>query len=207
MIVNRFDIPGYSQAVERENQEREAAFVNPLTLVCGIAIRQLTPRDGIILEGLGSPFIVGGNPTWSQIMEFLWRMSPDYSRSNLKRHLFDLRCWRLRRADTLKPLDKYIERTFQDAPGQKSGASQKVPFAGWPAYIIDPIASEYGWGLDVILNTPYRVLYQLLNCITKRYNADAIIFNPSDKVKGEYLRLKNARLQLVNTLARRAAKN
>src|SRR5689334_706017 len=78
--MSRFEIPGYREAVKREMDIRDAAFLNITADICGIPIRQMTPRDYLILDGLGSPILDGRIATASRedIVKFLWFLSPEY---------------------------------------------------------------------------------------------------------------------------------
>lgn len=202
MIVNRFATPGFAEAVKAENDIRDAAFLDLTANICGVEIRQMTPRDLIILEGIGNPVAQKVRFSKEDVFDFLRVMSVHYRPGAW------FNAWRIKRAvnhmdakDAIPALIKYLDATFQDSP---SGGGAGIPYAGWCAYYADIFGSEYGWPMERTLSTKLKVLYQLLKCIRRRHDPECILMNPSDKIKGDALRLKQARLGLVNLLSRRA---
>lgn len=203
MLLKWSDIPGLREAIKRETDVRDASFLDLTTNICGVAIRQMTPRDMLILDGIGNPLMNGGMPTPAQLAEFLWLLSPDFKpNSRWKQWLFGARIRKIDYLHAVKACFRYIEDTYQDSPG--SSGMSSMPYAGWPAYIIHRIAINYGWPRKEIINLPLKELFQYLKCITRHHNPEAPMHNPSDKVKGDYLRLLNARAQLLNVLKWRA---
>lgn len=196
----------FEEAVKRENDFRDAAFLNLTTNICGIELPQMTPRDFLILDGIGSPYIVGGERTLTDLVNFLWHLS-DHRRGKLRYAFFYGRCWMMDFELSEYWVAQYLQRTFLDSPGGTPSANRES-YAAWIAYLVDHVASEYGWALDDVMNTPLRILYQQIRCILLRHNPDRKFINPlSRKVIGERLRLKQQRLNLVNLLAKRARQN
>lgn len=196
-------IPNHAEAVKRETDVRDAAFLEITTLICGVEIRQMEPRDFLILSGIDSPFLNGGMPVSADVVKFLWFLSPDYKHGDAeasKRFASAVR--KQNGLELLRDIYRYISDTFQDAPGGKSDSGPN--YAGWCAYLIDAIASEYGWPWQTIMRTPFKILYQQVKCIRRRRDPDAIMFNPSDRATGDRLALKQQRLNLVSLLAKRA---
>lgn len=200
------DIPGLREEVKRENDVRDAAFLDLTTNICGIEIRQMTPRDMLILDGVDNPILNGGFPTPYQLADFLWKLSPQFKeRAWFRRYQFGRKCRNLDFVSAVIACRKYIEDTFQDSPGGSGPAG--VPYAGWPAHLVTSLSSNPVEAEQVILNTPLKRLFQYLKCIRRRNDPNCPMHNPSDKVKGDYIRrlaLKNERQKLVNILNRRA---
>lgn len=197
------DIPGLREAVKRENDIRDAAFLDLTTDICGVKIRQMTPRDLLILDGIGNPLMSGELPSPERLAEFLWLLSPRYAnRALLRRFLFGRSIRRLDYMAAVKACWRYIEDTFQDSPGN-SGVSA-MPYAGWCAHLVNSMAINYHWSEETILNTPLKRIFQYLKCIRRHHDPQAPMHNPSDKLKGDYIRLLNARNSLLNILKRRA---
>ena len=219
--MNRNDIPGYADAVEKENQLRDAAFIDPLTVICpGVVIRQMAPEDFIILDGLDSVILAVGFPHPTQLARDLFILSPWYRLKNPWRFY---RRWKFARAcrqfDFLRDekclptylavrerMARYFEATFQDRPAS-SGGTSAPPFAGFAAHYVNRIASTYGWPEEKILRTPFRRLYQYLTCIRVDNDREYTPINPSDKIRNAHNTLRNQRVTLVNLLRRRAARN
>jgi hypothetical protein len=201
MKINLSEIPGYIEAVEQENTNRNDAFLDLLTkiLPC-VHIRQMTPEDFVILDGLGSSILKGETPTPRDLTQFLWILSPERD----KRFHFIRARWHGRKCrvfdyagnanrfktfkTALAALKSYLEKTFQDAPGESGGA--QIPYAGWPFHMTNLIASTYGWSHSEIMKTPLRRLYQYLRCIRRDNDPDCIFFNPSDSIRNRYTRMQ-----------------
>lgn len=183
-------IPGEAEAIERENFVRQAAFLDVPETVCGLPVAPLTLRHLAILDAIGSPFMCGGVPTPADVGAVLWVLSPDYSpRSKWKRSARLRKCRSLNYGQAVAELDGYFAESFQDAPGG-SGVESKSYYA-FTVAIIDIIAHEYGWSRTAILDLKLKEAFQYLKAITHRNNPKAIMFNPSDKVRGEWLRKRN----------------
>ena len=194
----------FESAVKRENDIRDAAFLELNTVIAGVELRQMTPRDFLILSGIGSPFMDGGIPRSSDVIKFMWFLSPEYRhRDTDSAKRFASIARKKNGLELLRGIYKYLADTFQDSPG--GGKSSGPSYAGWCAYIIDALASEYGWTRKEIMATPFKILYQQLNCIRKRNDPDVILFNSSDQATGKRLALKQQRLNLVNLLAKRGS--
>ncbi len=199
------DLPEFREAVKLENDARDAAFLDIPANICGLQIRNMTPLDFMTLDHLGSPVINGGLPSRADISDFLSFMAV---KKQPVKHF-----WKMLRMDygaALSEIGKYLERTYQDTPGHSSPTSGR-PMASWLAFECDLLGREYGWSTEKTLNTPLRVLNQLVNCIKKRYDPDYTVHALSGRVLGDRLKKKNEELQLklarqslVDLLARRA---
>lgn len=197
------DIPGLREAIKRENDIRDASFLDLTTSICGVEIRQMTPRDLLILDGIGNPLMSGQLPSPAQLAEFLWLLSPRYAvGAPVRRFLFGRSIRRLSYMAAVKACWRYIEDTFQDSPAS-SGASA-MPYAGWCAHMIVGLSSNPVEAEGLILNTPLKRLFQYMKCIRRRNDPQSPVHNPSDKLKGDYARLLNARTDLLKILKRRA---
>lgn len=186
------EIPGYREAVEKETTAREASYLGVSELVCGVPLLPLTPRRFLILDIVGSPFVSGGNPTAADIALFLWACSPDYNPekpSKFRRWLFIRRCRKLIVKDAVDGIRQYVTDALQDAPGS-SGQSGPAS-TSWISSIVDSLAREYGWSEAHILDMPLKRVFQYFRVITRRNNPKANFFNPSDRVRGDWLRKIN----------------
>jgi hypothetical protein len=204
MKIRDHEIPGYPEAVKRENDIRDAAFLDLTTDICGIKIRQMTPRDLLILDGTDNPLVCHGIPSSPQLAHFLWLLSGSYcNNAPIRRFIFARKVRPLPFMQTVKACWKYVEETFQDSPG--GSGPQATPFAGWCAHLIDRTAFNYGWTRGEILNTPLQILFQCQKVIRARKDAEYTPRNPSDKIRGEgAIALFKARTELLSVLKRRA---
>src|SRR4051794_18452378 len=94
------EIPGLREAIKRENDIRDASFLDLTTRIGCVEIRQMTPRDLLILDGIGNPLMSGGLPSPAELADFLWKLSPRYLEGDsVRRFLFSRR---VRKLDYLK---------------------------------------------------------------------------------------------------------
>jgi hypothetical protein len=192
MRVDRTTIPGYTQAVQRENQRRDAAFLNLPAHICGIDIRQMTLRDFIILDGMDCPFLRGKIPLPHELRFFLWFMSEDYRHGSIIRRWWfyrvTLRKILFNYKEAVERIYEYMDATFQDSGGKGSGIKS---YTGYPSAWVDMFEVEYGWPEEKTLSYPLRKLHQRARNMRMRHDPQAILFNPSDKLISRYLQEKN----------------
>ncbi len=190
--MSLFDlIPGYREAVKREGGIRDEAFLGLTSDICGLPCVPMNARHFIALDLIGSP-LLAAEPldvsTPADVAVFLWLLSPDYSpTARFRRWRFVRRCRSLPFVQAVCEIQAFIRDTFQDAP--PAGPSQD---AG-PAYyshavnFVHVFASAYGWSEEAILTMPLRRAFQYMRRLTKQRNPKATLFNPSDRVRGDWL--------------------
>lgn len=206
------EIPGYREAVRAESFNRDRAFIPVAENVCGFALRPMLFGDYLALRLICSPFLVGGEPAPSDIRALLWRMSPEYAASDLKkrRNLMNrclaflpppepwiktkrsLKRWAEKTVKALElqgkiilGLKSYVDAACQDWPGTNSGAVDAVHYYSDGASIIAMIAREYGWSESSILALPMSRLLQYVKEIKSQAGAK-VLFNPSDIYRQRY---------------------
>lgn len=180
-------IPGLREAVEKEQFIRDTAFLDIPEQICGIDVKPLTLRHVLALSLVGSPFMVGGNPSPVDCAQFLWCVSTSWSpHSRWRRKLFIRRCRRLKFSTLAKSIEEFVDEAFQDSPAT-TDCGDRQSFYSFAASIVDTFASEYGWPAHYIIDMPAKQLFQLMSVIRKRKNPAAILFNPSEKVRGRWL--------------------
>ena len=180
----------YRAAVEQESAARDFAFLDVQEEVCGIAVRPMTLRDFIRLDGIQSPFMRGGVPAVEDVVLFLWLQSPAFRPSAFALWRFSRRCRRLNYFDAVTAINTFIESALMDAPG--GGGKSGESFYSMAAGLIDWLASNYGWSEAAILDCPLKRLFQYMNASINRKNPKAILFNPlSGKVRRDWLQSIN----------------
>jgi hypothetical protein len=194
--LNVGDIPGYGEAVAREQQNREIAYLDVPFDVHGIKLRQMTPRMLAALFAHGSPFVCGSSVTLPDILQFLWGCAADYSTSRFARWRFFRRVGKIIAKVGIQPivdeLFDYIDTTFQDGP---RGGKKSIPYTSQIAWMEFNMAGEpWRWSREQTLSTPLRVIYQQIRCSDMSEGVTPI--NPSDYVKQAYIDSLNA--QTVN---------
>ena len=180
-------IPGLEAAVARECRIREQSFLGLPDRIAGIDVPRLTLRHVSWLTQAGSPFVTGGRVTPYDVGAFFLALTEARGWR---------RWWLLRRLSLMdgpalvKAVEAYLEEQFQDAPPRAAG--EPVSYYSGQAGLVDLFASEYGWSADTVLDEPVQRLFQYLKAIKARRNPGAIQFNPSDSVRGRWLKEQNA---------------
>lgn len=206
-------IPGYDEALERERQIREDGWIGGDANICGIKIQQITPFLFARLCRMKTPYVGRGFITPDETVRFLWALSPSfvgerrsYPRSNFWRKLLGLpmlgpyatRDAFIRDAflhlygrwhEAEREILDFLSDTFMDSP-HRSG-SECVPYVIGAAWMVYRMGCEpFRWSKDQTLHTPMRIIYQLMKC--QDMDRGKILYNPSDRLKAEYLDSLNA---------------
>jgi hypothetical protein len=181
-------IPGLAEAIEQEQLVRHAAFLDLPETLCGRDVPALTLRHVLILESIQSPLVVGGFVQLTDLAAFFLTLLParGWRRFWLLRFIAKLDL-----PPSIAEISDYMREGLQDAPGGESGGNFISYFSN-AAIWVDALAHEYGWPEPVILNLPLKRLFQYAKVIARR-NGDPILFNPSDKVRGQWLAQVNKR--------------
>lgn len=181
-------IPGYRDALDRESAIRDAAFIDLPESICGVQVKPLTIRLFITLDGIGSPFVRGAAVEAADVARFLWAVSPLYSATDTEaRAKFVRQCRKIIGIDAADAIRAYLDEAFMDAPASSESAGEQAPFASWASSLVDFLANQYSWSEDEILDMPLKRAWQYVRRIQKRSNPSKTLFNPSDKVRGDWL--------------------
>lgn len=189
------EIPGLREAVAKEAEQREAAYLPFPEFICGFPVCPLTVRHIAILSQLNMPFMsedFDGELSTSHIEVFLWVLSPGFT----TRRTFARRFRRFRHAfrffiasrkhgqeSVANAIGDYVAAAFADAPGGGGGGSYSPQYSSWIARFVDLFGVEYGWALDAVLDLPIKVAFQQERRIALRYDGNTILFNPSDSLR------------------------
>ncbi len=187
-LLDFTQIPGFAEAANEEQANRELAFQPMPPPISGVVVRHMNARHHILLSGCRNRFVCGGRPRPEDVAMFLWFLSPEYSTEPGMREAFV--------AETVRALDwesvvldcyRYLARVYQDWPAHENSGPQKMYMAP-VVWIVDLLASEYGWTDEAILEMPLARIWQYVRRITLRKSPKAPMFNPSDRLVGELLR-------------------
>lgn len=167
-MATEWKAPGYAEAVAREQQLREEAYLNAPSNICGVRVKQITPRLLGLLNVIQSPWTFGGQVTPGASIQFLWTLANDFTdRSDEMRDWFTVN---FVRRITEKEWDweyvfdsigEFVDDTFMDAP---TGGTESTPYASTTAWLEVRMRKFMGWDSETTLNTPLRRIYQLLRC-------------------------------------------
>lgn len=192
--------PRFVEARKNEDARREQAFLDlPLT-VCGEELRQITPKDLLILNGIESPFVCGGEADPIDVVVFLWYLNAknDQSESWFNRRRKKQMMKRvalLPFVGSVQACRDFVEATFQDTPNKESSGEEKRPIGtALIVPLIVRIAKETGWDKDKIMQMPLAQLFQFLKHIrADAMGSDFCDVSPSDAITNEFLTELNTR--------------
>lgn len=184
-------VPGFKEAQEAEQTARELAFISPTLPLCGIEVRQLTPRLWLLLNGLGCAFLKGITPGPEDIAMFFWFMSPKYSRDLAARDEFiKTEVIHLKFIETAQAIYAFLGNAFIDSPPATQASDQKSYWAHIGG-LIHLIASAYGWDDEAIMDKPLARLFQYAKILRYSRNPKEPRFNASDRYVSQWLRDQN----------------
>jgi len=201
-------IPGYADAVKRENRLRDTAFLDGHEIVCGVEVVPLSLRRLIWLEQARNGFVVPCRFESEQEMlahalqcvyfclpEFEPPKSPRFSfwqafQDGVNQRAFFRKALRAGAPDVIiAEIEEWLNGAFMDMM-TGGGTKDEVPppsYASYPAYIIDRFAeAELPFSYDEILDMPLRRLWQHLRVSSRRIHG-ATLTNPSDAHAVDYL--------------------
>lgn len=196
------EIPGYADALRREDRLRRSAWVQAGDTLAGVPVRALTWRDIEELtemrNGLFCPWRFESEAEFiGHCAQLVWWLSDCAKpgrgdswlgrlivRGQRERLIRHLRQYPRQLADDVK---RYLADTFLDAPAGGSGTTAGGAIAGGPAYLADALASGgHALSLDAMLDLPVVRLFQLLRLVRRRLYGETIT-NASDKLATDYL--------------------
>lgn len=204
-------VPGLREAIERETEDREFDFLDAPELLCGVEVMPLSIRRLLRLQAVNSPFLykVETYDFPEDVAVFLWALSPNYERALRVRQWCEMFSFTLGRVvfgrirlgfvrqlrklklgDAAKACRHYVTRAFEDSPGVSGVVGPN--YYGWPAGYVGMLVTEYGWSEASILDMPLRRVFQYVRRIILKHDSDAVMFNPSDRLRGEWLKQQNA---------------
>lgn len=179
-------IPGLKEAIEEEQHVRDTSFLDIPERIACFDVNPITLSHILALGSVGSPFIRGGIPSPVDAAAFLcvvgdWR--------GFKRWVMLRQVKRTDFLSLVMAIDDYMKESFQDSPATSGDGG--VSYYSFAASIVDCFAKEYGWNERDILRIPVKRLFQYVKAIARR-NGETMLFNPSDKVRGDWLRMVNS---------------
>ena len=154
---------------QSENYANEA-YVDAFDSCYGVDVSNMSIRHLMMLDGVETPFLKGGDIEDSDIALFLWILSPNFSYSEKKRKDFFKDIVKLKSIPCINWIRDYIKKTFQDADTMNIGEKGQAYFI---SYFVDVFAREYSWAYKDIMDLPLRVAFQLITSINERNSKKA----------------------------------
>lgn len=138
---------------------RAEDFIEVSRTVCGLELRQLTPRDLLLLDYAKSPFVAGGDIAPAHVAQFLWQMLERQPGWWGERRFFR-HCRALGYDTSIAEIKAYVDRHFADAPA--AGGSDGRPLG---TSFVAPLIVRISAGIPsltpaAIMDTPLPQLFQ-----------------------------------------------
>lgn len=213
--LNVASIPGYLDAVHKEQFARDEAFLGITKSVAGFELVPMTLWHFLVLRVTRNPLLWGGMPTPAQLRDFLWLLSPGYRKTGgWRKWLHNLRCrwfmppkylalWNTKRAraghivrnrrrhlaaaQVLLAVHDYATATFMDRPSCNQHGFAPDYYSD-AAFFCMMLGRECGWSQKESLKTPMRRIFQYANEMKQHYSSKVPLDNPSDRLRAEYFR-------------------
>lgn len=213
--LNPASIPGYLEAVRKEQFSRDESFLGITRTVAGFELVPMTLWHFLALRVASNPLLWGGFPTPRQLRFFLWLLSPRYkkrwcmakvwhywrcrrfmppsylpfwnTRHARARHAVRIRRHRLAAAKVLVAVQKYVATTFMDRPPFKSKGFEPDYYSDG-AFFCMMFGRECGWSQAETMATPMRRMFQYLNEMKQHHGSRVPLGNPSDETRADFFR-------------------
>ena len=131
----------------------------------GIKINNMNLYHLMMLDGIESPFLNGGEVTDQDIALFLWIVSKDYCQDEKIQKKFFEKVVKIKVGDATRFIQEYIRKTFAESDTMGKGDKGQVYFI---SYYVDLFAREYSWSYKDIINLPLRIGFQLITAVNER---------------------------------------
>lgn len=196
------EIPGYADAIRREDSLRRAAWVHEAENIAGVPVRRLTWRDVETLAAMRNGFFCPWKFETDEefvghCAQLVWWLS-DCAKPARGAGFVSLAICRAQKHRLIKYLaakpeqlatdvTRYLADSFLDAPKGHGAGSSKGAIAGGPAYIADTLAwGGYAMTMDQLLDMPIVQLWQILRVCRQRLTGESPI-NESDILASQHL--------------------
>lgn len=181
--MNGCAIPGYIEAVRREQKFRAAAFCGLPEFIAGIECKPLTLERIDWLIAMQNPFLVGGECSVAAICQFLWVVNPDFTTDKKDAESFTKRILDLDYVLAREEIKSYLEEAYIDGPD----GEPDTPFYSQSAGAIRAMSdAPFNWTIDETRSCPIKILHQLMRANAR--SKGAILKNPiSDKICSDWL--------------------
>lgn len=158
--------PELQELIENASAWSNEAFVNVSEDCYGLEINNMNLYHLMMLDGIESPFLKGGEIKDTDIALFLWIVSKNYSDNNKhKQKEFFKKVTKIKNIPAINWIKTYLKKTFIDSDTMNRGDKGQVYFI---SYFIDLFAREYSWNYEQIMQLPLRVAFQLITAVNER---------------------------------------
>lgn len=187
-LLDTAQIPGYAEAVAREQALRDLAFDGQRIPLCGRLVNQFTLRHLMRLGGCDNAFVAGGPAERTDVAMFLWFVSAEYSLDPAARESFYRATVDVPFESGGRAINQYLNDAFWDCDG--TGMQGERSYYSTAAGLICTLAREFGWDDEAILDKPIARLFQYRRIIAARSGIPLI--NRTDGMIGKWLAARNS---------------
>lgn len=175
-----------------EASRRAEDFIEVSRTVCGLELRQLTPRDLLHLDYAKSPFVAGGEIAPAHVAQFLWQLLERQPGWWGERRFFR-HCRALGYDASIAEIQAYVDRHFADAPSAGGGSGAGRPLG---TSFVAPLIVRISAGIpsltpQAIMDTPLPQLFQYSKILAAeaaaRQGGKFRDPNPTDRLLAECL--------------------
>jgi hypothetical protein len=190
----------YAEAVERENDVRDLAFLGQPESIFGVEVRPLTSRHILWLQLTRSPLLTGAPvelPMVPGIIAQFLRIIINHENTKTQNS-------KLKTQNSFKLIDSFIAKSikgkklpelvmaikghldeaFMDAPGGKPSRAYYSRITP----LVHFLCSEENLTIEQALDTPLKVVFQLMKVCRQQNNPKCLLFNPSDNITAQWLK-------------------
>jgi hypothetical protein len=181
------EIPGYAEAVEKQNLHRDLAFLGVPEILCGLAVAPLTFRHLLWLQFIGSPFVGAGDynvktlhlgvagffKTIAPIGKPSFQLTPFDHKEQADLKTFMLAVGKIKAPDALAGIREFVADAFMDAPAGKADKAKGESYFSVGAALTHRLAKQYA-GLNPnpavypsAVDVPLKAGFQFLKLITR----------------------------------------
>jgi hypothetical protein len=153
------------ELIENASAWSNESWVNINEDCYGIEIINMNLRHLMMLDGVESPFLKGGDIKDEDVALFLWIVSKEFCFDEKKQKEFFKKVVKIRNIDAIRWINNYLKKTFIDSDTMNKGKKGQVYFI---SYFVDMFAKEYNWSFEEIMKMPLRISFQLITAMNER---------------------------------------
>ena len=187
-------IPKHIQnVIDREQADEAEPWLMFGKDIDGIEVKELSLYHIHILDGLENNIISNGDIREADIAQFLWIVSKEFKINDNKQRDKFIKKIADKNAYKLKiQINDYFNSGLAHSRAMDNEQKEKRNNAHFLAYVVNTLASAYGWSIEYILHLPVNVVHQLvavMNENTAIINGENYsIIRESDKLLNRHIR-------------------
>jgi hypothetical protein len=151
--------------IEKYQSWQGEAWLDVPESIGDIEVQPMNLKHLLILDGIDSPMIKGGDINEQDMFMFLWVLNKDFCYDSKMRDKFFVKARKQTNHHLKQFIQEILDKSFAESDTMKNSEKQQTFFI---AYFVDCFAREYGWTVDEIMNLPLARAFQLITSINER---------------------------------------